>query len=147
MEDINIWFSYNFNGVKSHARYKEYTNILIYKYKIEEKKYMDFLCDELNWILILSLKKFWLWKPDVKELVELNIKDIRLSLGYPSYQSNKEFSFSNEAKIIEKYLSSPLSIEEILKILNIQDSFKKDEVEKKLAIDSKFFIASWVQNI
>lgn len=147
MEDINIWFSYNFNGVKSHARYKEYTNILIYKYKIEEKKYMDFLCDELNWILILSLKKFWLWKPDVKELVELNIKDIRLFLGYPSYQSNKEFSFSNEAKIIEKYLSSPLSIEEILKILNIQDSFKKNEVEKKLAIDSKFFIASWVQNI
>ena len=147
MEDINIWFSYNFNGVKSHARYKEYTNILIYKYKIEEKKYMDFLCDELNWILILSLKKFWLWKPDVKELVELNIKDIRLFLGYPSYQSNKEFSFSNEAKIIEKYLSSPLSIEEILKILNIQDSFKKDEVEKKLAIDSKFFIGSWLKNI
>lgn len=147
MEDINIWFSYNFNGVKNHARYEEYTNILIYKYKIEEKKYMDFLCNELNWILILSLKKFWLWKPDEKELVELDIKDIRLFLGSPSYQSNKEFSFSDEAKIIEKYLSSPLSMEEILKILNIQNSFKKDEVEKKLAIDSKFYIASWVQNI
>lgn len=147
MDSINVWFSYATNNVQNHAKHQEYCNIIIYKYKIEEKKYMDFLCDELDWILILSLKKFWLWKPDEKELVELDIKDIRLFQGYPNYQSNKEFSFSDEAKIIEKYLSYPLSMEEILKVLNIQDSFKQDEVEKKLAIDSKFYLASWVQNI
>ena len=70
MDSINVWFSYATNNVQNHAKHQEYCNIIIYKYKIEEKKYMDFLCDELDWILILSLKKFWLWKPDEKELVD-----------------------------------------------------------------------------
>ena len=33
-----------------------------------------------------------------------------------------------------------------MKILNIQKLSKKNEVEKKLATDNEFYIASWVQN-
>lgn len=146
MENIKIWFSYDCNDIRSHAKCKEYCNIIIYNHKIEEKRYMNFLCDELNWILILSLNKIWLWKPNEEELSELDIKDIRLFLGYPYYQQGKEFKFKNISSIINKYLTSSLSIEETMKILNIQKLSKKNEVEKKLATDNEFYIASWVQN-
>lgn len=147
MENINVWFSYDSNDIKSHARYKKYANIIVYKYKIEATKYMDFLCDKLNWILILSSKKFWLWKPAEESLLELDIKDIRLFLGYPHYQRGNEFNFECTSEIIENYLISPFNIKDIVKILNIQRLSKRIEIEKKLAIEDKFYIASWVQNI
>ncbi|MGL5022713.1 MAG: hypothetical protein ACRC5S_05365 [Cetobacterium sp.] len=140
--NINMWFLYGFNGFKSHAKFKELVDLIIYLHDEPDKTLDQFYQNNFNWRLILSNNHCWIWKTDKQELVEVPIEKL---LFKPQKRSLKYKDFSSVEK---KYLKDPYSLDEIIECLQFFHFDKKKRVKAILATsgDINFYIALWIQN-
>lgn len=140
--EINMWFLYGFNGFKSHAKYKDLVDLIIYSHDESDNILDEFCQNSSNWRLILSNNHAWIWKADKQELMEVSIEKL---VFRPQKRSLKYKTFNSVEK---KYLKDPYTLDEIIECLQLSNFKIKKKMKDILAIsgDINFYITLWIQN-
>ena len=144
--DINMWFTYKCASLnfRDYAKEEKHCPIVIYLYKHPDdgEESLEFYNSSFDWNLILSDKKFWIWKPKEKELAEISYEKIFL---FPKRTIKKYKKFEY---IEKKYLKNPSTIDEIVEGLKLSDKNLKKKIKEilKNSESKNFYISEWVQN-